>query len=182
MSTRPMRIYMGVGVSLMRFKYPAIQKTLLQMLWFKLPFPKLPFRINYKVLHIQKVKVKTFIAVVSFLLYFLLLLLFFFISLNIFFRSLVISSISIFYLAYIFLMIFFSFLKNQKPWKTLKKAMMDNFFDFVSRDSFNECLENDARKCIFLLWLWIIDTTKENTGFYDNAYFLDLSRVDVYIT
>ena len=59
------------------FQIACNTKTLLQILWFKLPFPKLHFRINYKVLHIQKVKVKTFIAAVSFLLYFLFLLLFF---------------------------------------------------------------------------------------------------------
>ena len=53
-STRPVQIYEDVGVSLLRFKYPATRKeTLLEMCLHKPNFPKLCCRAKYIFFHIQ---------------------------------------------------------------------------------------------------------------------------------
>ena len=112
-SARPMQIYMDVGVSLLRFKYPAtlLKYTLLQMWWHKLHFPKLEFRTKYNLFHMQKIKFKKFYChcyVVKLFLYFSWLI---FPLFNVFLLFLAMWKIFIiFKVARIFLVILSSFL------------------------------------------------------------------------
>ena len=50
--------------------------------------------------------------------------------------------------------------------------MIDNFFDFVSRDSFNECLENDARNVYFYFDLELLIQLKKTLVFTITLIFL----------
>lgn len=61
-SATPMQISMGVDVSFLHFKYLAMRKSYTAMWCYKLGFSKLCYRRKYKLLHLQKVKEKTFVA------------------------------------------------------------------------------------------------------------------------
>ena len=122
-SARPMQIYMDVGVSLLRFKYPAtlLKNTLLQMWQHKLHFLKLEFRAKYNLFHMQKIKFKKFYChcyVVKLFLYFWSLI---FPLFNVFLVSLAMWKIFIiFKVARIFLVILFSFVSRTlyDTWKS----------------------------------------------------------------
>ena len=127
------------------------------MSWYKLLFPKQYFWTNYKVLHIQKVKVKKF-AVVSLVLY--------------------IYIFSPFWLSFFYLLHF-----QGEPFITLEKAIKDNlklqqwfltkkllwiFLTSTTQktDRHREILWMNVSKMMYgivlvLLWLWVIGKTEK---------------------
>ena len=141
-SRKPIQIYMDVGVSLLRFKYPAVlKKTFLEMQKYELHFPKLHFRAKYIFFHIQKRN--NFVAVVTLLNLYYTFRFSFFPIFSVFLGSFAVWRISI----------IFQRIHHETFWVLYRELVLMNVSETV------------CRIVLVLLWFPVIDKTIRNTWF-----------------